>query len=132
MYGYKTKYNTCPIFVTYHKHDEVESSINYGDEFLSSSIFKWYTRSNRTLRSEEVKKIIAAVENDINIHIFVKKDDDEGGDFYYLGEANPDQASVEQTLMQGKDNKEVPVVCMDIILKAPVEQKLYHYIKASI
>ncbi|OAB48059.1 NgoFVII family restriction endonuclease [Paenibacillus antarcticus] len=132
IYGYKTKYNTCPIFVTYHKHDEVESSINYGDEFLSPSIFKWYTRSNRKLQSEEVKLIIAAVDNNIDIHIFVKKDDDEGGDFYYLGEANPDLTSVNQTFMQGKDNKEVPVVCMDMILKNPVEQKLYEYIKMNL
>ena len=36
IYGYKTKHQTCPIFVTYHKKDEVESSVNYGDEFLKS------------------------------------------------------------------------------------------------
>ena len=27
IYGYKTKHHTCPIFVTYHKNDEVESSV---------------------------------------------------------------------------------------------------------
>ena len=48
---------------------------------------KWYTRSNRTLGSEEVQKIIEAKENNIDIHIFVKKDNDEGSDFYYLGKA---------------------------------------------
>ena len=85
IYGYKTKHQTCPIFVTYHKKDEVESSVNYGDEFLSQDVLKWYTRSNRTLESEEVKKIIDAKENHIDVHIFVKKDDDEGSDFYYLG-----------------------------------------------
>ena len=91
MYGYKTKHNTCPIFITYHKNDEVEASVAYGDEFLSPDVLKWYTRSNRTLESEEVKKIIDAKENNIDIHIFVKKDNDEGSDFYYLGKASPDK-----------------------------------------
>lgn len=35
VYGYKTKYQSCIIFVTYHKQDEIDSSVNYGDEFLS-------------------------------------------------------------------------------------------------
>lgn len=62
MYGYKTKHLTCPIFVIYHKDDDVDSSVAYGDEFISSETFKWYTRSNRTLQYEEVHKIINAVE----------------------------------------------------------------------
>lgn len=77
MYGYKTKYYTCPIFITYHKNDEVESSVDYGDEFLNQDVLKWYTRSNRTLKSKEVQTIIDAKENNIDVHIFVKKDDDE-------------------------------------------------------
>ena len=52
--------------------------------FLSQDVLKWYTRSSRTLESEEVKQIIDAKENHIDVHIFVKKDDDEGSDFYYL------------------------------------------------
>lgn len=81
MYGYKTKYYTCPIFITYHKNDEVESSVDYGDEFLNQDVLKWYTRSNRTLKSKEVQTIIDAKENNIDVHIFVKKDDDEGATF---------------------------------------------------
>ena len=73
MYGYKTKYYTCPIFITYHKNDEVESSVDYGDEFLNQDVLKWYTRSNRTLKSKEVQTIIDAKENNIDVHIFVKK-----------------------------------------------------------
>ncbi|MFN4214776.1 DUF3427 domain-containing protein [Exiguobacterium sp.] len=33
MYGYKVKHQTCPIFVTYHKSEDVEAS-DYGHEFL--------------------------------------------------------------------------------------------------
>lgn len=31
IYGYRTKHGTCPIFVTYHKKDAVDSSVDYGE-----------------------------------------------------------------------------------------------------
>lgn len=128
MYGYKPKHNTCPIFVTYHKNDEVEASVDYGDEFISPQILKWYTRSNRTLESGEVQKIIHAEENNSDIHIFVKKDDDEGTGFYYLGEAIPDKQTVEQDKMEDKKGKEIPVVHMNMVMEQPIDAMLYHYI----
>lgn len=128
MYGYKPKHQTCPIFVTYHKNDEVEASVDYGDEFISPDILKWYTRSNRTLESGEVQKIINANETNSDIHIFMKKDDDEGSGFYYLGEAIPDKETVQQDKMKDKKGKEIPVVHMNMVMEEPVNSKLYHYI----
>ncbi|MGX8792703.1 DUF3427 domain-containing protein [Oceanobacillus sp. M60] len=131
MYGYKPKHQTCPIFVTYHKDNEVESSVDYGDELISPNVFKWYTRSNRTLKSEEVQKIIHAETKGIDIHLFIKKDDDEGSDFYYLGQALPNQQTVEQDNMLDKNNKEIPVVHMNMILNEPVDYDLYRYITSG-
>lgn len=128
MYGYKPKHETCPIFVTYHKNDEVESSVDYGDEFLNPTLFKWYTRSNRTLKSQEVQKIIHSDEHKIDIHIFVKKDDDEGTEFYYLGKGFPDKSSVEEDRMTDKNGKDLPVVHMNMVMEQAVEGKLYHYL----
>lgn len=128
MYGYKTKHQTCPIFITYHKNEEVEASVNYGDEFLNPEVLKWFTRSNRKLTSPEVKTIIESEENQIDVHIFVKKDDDEGRDFYYLGKASPDQNTAEQTVMLDKEQKEIPVVTMNMVLEQPIEYKLYNYL----
>ncbi|KMY55284.1 helicase [Bacillus sp. FJAT-27231] len=131
IYGYKTKHGTCPIFITYHKHEEVEASVDYGDEFLSQNVLKWYTRSNRKLESEEVQNIIKAKERNIDIHVFVKKDNDEGGDFYYLGQASPDGQSVEQTEMKDKKGKNIPVVRMNMVMEKTVDTNLYHYIKTG-
>ncbi|ANU09686.1 NgoFVII family restriction endonuclease [Planococcus antarcticus DSM 14505] len=131
IYGYKTKHGSCPIFVTYHKNDEVESSVAYTEGFISPEIFKWSTRSNRTLASGEVKTIIDAAENNIDLHLFIKKDDDEGGDFYYLGQALPDKENIEQALMTDKNLKEIPVVHMHLALENTVESKLYHYIASE-
>ncbi|ARD48331.1 DUF3427 domain-containing protein [Sporosarcina sp. P33] len=128
MYGYKTKHGTCPVFVTYHKHGEVEASVDYGDEFISPEVFKWYTRSNRTLRSNEVQTIIQSKEKNIDIHLFVKKDDDEGTDFYYLGKGIPDQQSVAEDCMSDDKGKRLPVVHMNMIMEHPVETKLYDYL----
>lgn len=131
MYGYKPKHQTCPIFVTYHKDNEVESSVDYGDELISPNVFKWYTRSNRTLKSEEVQKIIHAETKGIDIHLFIKKDDDEGSDFYYLGQATPNQQTVEQDKMLDKNNKEIPVVHMNMVLNDSVDHELYRYITSG-
>lgn len=131
IYGYKTKHGNCPIFVTYHKDDEVESSVAYTEGFVSPEIFKWSTRSNRTLASAEVKTIIDAAENNIDLHLFIKKDDDEGGDFYYLGQALPDKESVEQALMKDKNLRDIPVVHMHLTLENTVEGKLYRYIASE-
>lgn len=131
MYGYKTKHGTCPIFVTYHKNDEVESSVAYNEEFINQEIFKWSTRSNRTLLSPEVQTIINAEQNDIDLHLFIKKDNDEGGDFYYLGKAVPDQNAVEQSTMQDKNDKTIPVVHMNLMLDNSVESKLFYYIGSA-
>lgn len=128
IFGYKVKHGDCPIFITYHKEEGVESSINYEDELISSDVLKWYTRSNRTIESNEVKQIIESEQRDIDIHIFVKKDDDEGTDFYYLGKAKPDQESVVQTAMPDKNGKMLPVVTMNMQLEKEVEHPLFMYL----
>ncbi|QHS21805.1 DEAD/DEAH box helicase [Virgibacillus sp. MSP4-1] len=128
MYGYKTKYQTTPIFITYHKDEDVDSSVDYGDEFVNQDILRWFTRSNRTLKSKEVQEIIQAKENNIDVHIFVKKDDDEGKDFYYLGKADIDQDTIKQTKMEDSDK---PVVCMNMVMEKSIDYKLYQYLTSS-
>lgn len=129
MFGYKTKHLTTPIFVTYHKNEEVEASINYGDEFISPKVLKWESKNNRKLTSAEIQKIVNAEEKDIDLHLFVKKSDDEdGSDFYYLGQTVPDKETVREDTMSDKSGKSVPVVHMNMILDKPIESRLYKYI----
>ncbi|MEK4344419.1 DEAD/DEAH box helicase [Paenibacillus sp. FSL P4-0184] len=128
MYGYKTKHQTCPIFVTYHKHEEVEASTNYQEEFVSPEVLKWSTRSRRTLESDEVRTILEADQRNIDLHVFVKKDDSDGTEFYYLGKAHPDQKSAVQASMVDKNGTSISVVHMDLVLERSVESKLYGYL----
>ncbi|MCC2028586.1 DEAD/DEAH box helicase [Microbacterium sp. YMB-B2] len=128
IYGYKVDYtsSSCPIFITYDKHEDVSASTAYGDEFLNESTLHWYTRSRRTLRSGEVQAI---VENRVPLHLFAKKDDAEGTDFYYLGEARSSNAK--ETKMPDDNGVPLDVVTMDLGIASPLERSLYEYLTGS-
>src|SRR5699024_338647 len=128
MFGYKPKHKKSPNFVNYHKQNEVESREDYEEECISTELFKWYTRSNRTIKATKVQKKIYAKENNITLYLLLKKDDDQGKVFYYLGEMLPDKNTIEQDTMKDKKGKEIPVVHMDMILDKPIDHNLYHYI----
>lgn len=129
IYGYKVDHvsSSCPIFVTYHKGDEVSASTRYNDELLDPSTLRWFTRSRRTLQSAEVSAI---VNNEVPLHLFAKKDDAEGSDFYYLGRATSSKAVQEQ--MPGGSGKPLDVVTMNLELDAPIGEGLYDYLTSKI
>jgi len=128
MYGYKVDYTSlsCPIFITYHKHEDVSASTAYGDEFINESTLHWFTRSRRTLQSGEVRAI---VDNRVPLHLFAKKDDAEGTDFYYLGEVRSSNAK--QTKMPDAKGAQLDVVTMSLSMESPLEQSLYEYLVGS-
>lgn len=129
LYGYKVdpKTATCPIFVTLHKSEEVTASTAYEDALLDSSTMLWYTKSRRTLASAEIRPII---ENKVELHVFVKKDDAEGSDFYYLGRATAHDA--EQTTMAGTGGAALDVVRMRLRFDKPIEGALYDYFHPTV
>ena len=128
IYGYKIKHGACVIFVTLNKKADVKASVNYANEFLSNQTFRWFSKNNRTLQSKEVKKIINAQDDGTEIHFFIKKDDAEGTDFYYLGELILIEGSAQDSMMKGEDGKLIPGVAMEFYLEQPVEQRLYQYL----
>jgi len=127
IYGYKVDPSTmsCPIFVTYHKAEEVTASTDYGDELLDHSTMRWFTRSRRRLNSGEVIPIVA---NSVAIHVFVKKNDSEGADFFYLGRAHSEDAI--NTTMPGDPS--LSVVQMNLKFERPVLPEIYDYFERSI
>ncbi|HSX66179.1 DEAD/DEAH box helicase [Nocardioides sp.] len=129
LYGYKVDAATgqCPIFVTLHKSDEVTASTAYEDELLDQQTMRWFTRSRRTLASPEVKAI---VDNTVDLHVFVKKDDAEGTEFYYLGKA--EAAAAEQTKMASDNGASLDVVKMLLHFSRPIERSLFDYFHPSL
>ncbi len=125
LYGYRIKYGTCPIFVTYEKKEDISSTTQYADGFDSPEVFSWMTRSRLTLDSPEVKKIVNADAQGTSIYLFVKKSDDEGTDFHYLGKAHPIMWA-ETTISDDKGNA-VPIVNFKLKLETPVRESTYDY-----
>lgn len=129
LYGYKVdrSLGTCPIFVTLHKSEDVTASTAYEDTLLDRHTLLWYTRSRRTLRSEEVRSI---VNNEVDLHVFVKKDDAEGSEFYYLGQAYASEA--EQTTMPGGNGVDLDVVRMRLRFDQPIDSALFDYFHPAV
>ncbi len=125
VYGYKIKHGTCPIFVTYHKDDDITETTQYKDSFLSNKVFHWYSRSNRSFKSKEVVDIMQSNQSGLTLHLFVKKEDGEGNDFYYLGQVYYLEASAIETKMQ---DEKTPVVTMNFELANEVDSTLYNYL----
>lgn len=128
IYGYKVKHGTCPIFVTYHKREDVEASTDYPDEFINQDIFSWMTRSRRTLKAKELKPILKQQENGLEISMFIKKSDGEGTDFYFIGNVNVIPNRVRQTTINDKIGKDLPIVNILFQLQHSCKNDLYTYL----
>lgn len=123
--GYKidSYSQTCPVFITYHKADDISETIKYEDEFLSERTLRWFSKNKRNLQSADVKQILTSNETGLRMELFVIKDDSEGGEFYYLGPMSVIPGSqVEQTREEGS------LVSMNFELQESVEYSLYRYI----
>ena len=124
VYGYRTRNEITPCFVTYHKSDDIEDTIKYNDYFVSPSVFAWESRSNRKISSQEIKNVI----NSKRILLFVKKKDAEGTDFYFMGDASIIKNSIQQAEMPDSGK---PVVHFKFQLELPVKDDLYNYITGT-
>ena len=113
--GYRTKHQTCPIFITYNKSPEVDGAIKYEDKFLDRGYIRWFSKHTRNLGSKDVSQSQPQDEPD-HPHIFVKKSDkeDKGPQYYYLGIADLEEGSEREEKMpeNGKD-----VVTMQLSLR---------------
>ena len=123
--GGRPKNGDFAIFVNYHKVED-DSETKYMDEFLSNETFRWCTTKNRYTHSSEIVALVQNAEQ-TTARLFVKKDNGEGKDFYYLGicKANPETATPDKVEENGK---EYPVVTIEVVLEQPIQYDIYHYL----
>lgn len=112
----------CPIFVNYHKSEDIADTIKYEDDFINESVFSWMFKSRRTLNSPEVQ-LFKAHHSGFRIPLFIKKHNDEGNDFYYMGDMSPRAESFEQTTISG-----VSVVKVEFDMHTEVRSDIYKYL----
>ena len=106
---------------------DISETTKYEDKFLSRYIFEWFSKSNRTLNSKDVVAIINA-KNDLRLPLFIKKNNDEGLDFYYMGDLIPIENEYEQTSMPKENGTSVNVVKIKFEMINPVSSSMYDYI----
>jgi hypothetical protein len=109
------------FYKLYKKDDDISETTKYEDVFIDNTLFSWMSRSRRTSESEEVATIINQPRNNIRVMLFIKKDDAEGTDFYYLGKMNYN-SYLDTTMKSGES-----VVNIQFDMETPVTQKLYNY-----
>ena len=120
----------CPVFVTYEKSDDIVSSTKYKDYFIDNTRFNWMSKNKRYINSPDVDAILHQKENNIQIELFIKKDDNEGADFYYIGKMKTDFDSKEQTQIPNEKGQLLPVVNLQFDIFPAVPQNLYNYLEA--
>ncbi len=127
VYGYKLSNNSCPIFVNYHKEENIASSTKFPEKFINSSQFLWYTKPQRKLTNST----IAAIRNhndQLRLPLFMKKHNGEGTDFYFMGDVKPIDESFGETTIKNDQKMDVPVVKVILELETPVESTIYNYL----
>ncbi len=128
--GYKASSDksSCPIFVDYHKKEDIIATHKYEDEFINQFHIKTMSKNRRKIDSPDVQLIMNADKNNTRLPLFIRKSDDEGQEFYYIGNMTPVSEKFEETLMDSGDGFKVSVVSMFFDLDKPVVDHLYNYI----
>lgn len=126
MYGYRIKYNTCPIFVTYKKEKDISKSTMYKDVFIDEQSFSWMTRNKVNIHSTEAQELINYKNNGLKIYLFVKKSDGEGSDFYYIGQAEPIKWT--ETTIENDKGSILPIMNFVLRLQKTVRADIYDYL----
>lgn len=125
IYGYTVKNNTCPMFVTYNKSSDISKSTMYEDQFVDQKTFSWMTRSNVRIDSKEVKGIL---DPRTTSYLFIKRDDGDSKDFYYMGRVRPIKEEVKQTTIENDKGDCLPIVNIKYQLESQVPDDIYSYI----
>ncbi len=126
VYGYKIENNTCPIFVTYEKKEDIRDGTKYEDRFVNAQLFSWQTKHDRKLTSKDVVSLQAANNTGMRILLFVKKSDGEGSDFYYMGDLAPAEFNQSEIMDNGRM---VPIVDVLFHMKDEVAESMYQYLE---
>jgi len=128
--GYKTSpdKSNCPIFVDYHKKEDIAETVKYEDKFLNPSQIITMSKNRRNINSPDVQSILNSHKNNMRLPLFIKKSNDEGQEFYFIGDMKPISNSFEETEMSSGGDSKVSVVSMKFDLDKPVIEDIYNYI----
>ncbi|WP_294967333.1 DUF3427 domain-containing protein [uncultured Methanosphaera sp.] len=130
IYGYVIKNNidkekTCPFCVTYDKKENNEESTKYVNKFYDNETLSWMATSSRTFESKDIKEILNYKKTNMKFYLFMKKNNEEGKTFYYMGPIIPTQPA--QAKVMDKNGELKDTVNFKLKLKYPVREDMYEY-----
>ena len=121
----------CPVFATYHKEEHISETTKYEDRFVNPGHVIYMSKSRRTLKSPDVIAMRDHQATGMRMPIFVKKNDDEGLGFYYVGELTAIPDKFLDTTMPDENGNDVTVVKMEFLLDQDVDFRLYKHLTDS-
>ena len=125
--GYKYKDGKFVIFMTLEKGENFKGArMAYEDTIIDPQHILYYTKSPRTINSPEVKILLEPA--DWEIYMFIKKSDDEGTDFYFMGTVNPIRETIHELMKPTQDGTKRSVVEAEFLLEHPLNSKFYRYL----
>ncbi|WP_028868831.1 DUF3427 domain-containing protein [Psychromonas arctica] len=128
VYGYKIYRDQAPLFVTYRKLEDISLTTQYNDHFINQDEFAWESKAGRKLDSKDVVAIRDADKTGLNVSLFIQKSNNEGADFYFMGNVDTVTGSLTQEYKVNDKSKNVPVVHMKFKLRNTVQDSLYIYL----
>lgn len=125
-YKFDRHTNTFPVFINYHKADDIQDTIKYEDHFTSATSLIAISKQSRTVESEDVQNFLKAEERGIKVELFVRKnkDDKMSKEFYYLGRMKA-TGRVKEFIMPNTDKTAVEIEWQ---LDKPVREDIYEFI----
>ncbi|HKK94693.1 MAG TPA: DEAD/DEAH box helicase [Anaerovoracaceae bacterium] len=125
-YKYDAKTNTFPVFINYDKDEHIGDTIKYEDRFINPSKLIAISKSRRTSKSKEIKRIYASKDNGMKIYLFVRKNKNDKGskEFYFMGEMVA-IGEPKDFIMPNTDKTAVEITYE---LVTPIKDELYSYI----
>ncbi|RYY39064.1 MAG: DUF3427 domain-containing protein [Chitinophagaceae bacterium] len=128
-YIYNKAKTNFTVFVTYEKDPEKATLTDYEDRFLNRETFEMISKNSRSLKSPEITLLQSNVLP--RIPFFIKKRDDEGKEFYYLGDMKP--LASEDAFREDVRGKEqnIKIVKVRFQLNMPVAESLFDYLTSE-
>ena len=107
------------------RNDGVSGKPDYADEFLNNQIFMWDSQIGKGPESKYMLDVIGAKKK----HLFVKKSDAEGMDFYYMGQF--DIVHIEKGEKKDKSGRMKDIAKVEFKMHDLVREDLLNYLKIN-
>ncbi|WP_294154815.1 DEAD/DEAH box helicase [uncultured Clostridium sp.] len=125
-YKFDKSTKTYPVFINYHKNDDISDTINYEDRFISNNELIAISKSGRSAASDDIVQAYNAEKNGVEMSLFVRKNKDDkiSKEFYFLGKIKTIGYPLEFTMK----NTNKSAVEITYQLNTPIRDDIYEYI----